>query len=61
MGQTTDFKEGTRRLEWNLKKASFKKDLVSSLLLFPSLGLHSTYAHLFEDDDMQSCDSEFIN
>lgn len=22
-GQTTDFKEGSRRLEWNLKKASY--------------------------------------
>jgi AP-4 complex subunit mu-1 len=22
VGQTTDFKEGSRRLEWNLKKAS---------------------------------------
>lgn len=33
VGQTTDFKEGTRRLEWNLKKASSKKDLIFSLLL----------------------------
>ena len=26
VGQTTDFKEGSRRLEWNLKKASANKD-----------------------------------
>ena len=27
VGQTTDFKEGSRRLEWNLKKASANKDM----------------------------------
>ena len=27
VGQTTDFKEGSRRLEWNLKKASVNKDM----------------------------------
>ena len=34
VGQTTDFKEGTRRLEWNLKKASSKKDFIYGSLLF---------------------------
>jgi hypothetical protein len=53
MGQTTDFKEGTRRLEWNLKKASLKKDLISLLL---SIGFAIYYMHaLFEDDHWQSC------
>lgn len=27
VGQTTDFKEGSRRLEWNLKKASANMNL----------------------------------
>ena len=27
VGQTTDFKEGSRRLEWNLKKESANKDM----------------------------------
>lgn len=38
VGQTTDFKEGSRRLEWNLKKASTSKDMyiLHKMILPPS-------------------------
>uniref|UniRef100_R7WGA3 MHD domain-containing protein n=1 Tax=Aegilops tauschii TaxID=37682 RepID=R7WGA3_AEGTA len=55
VGQTTDFKEGTRRLEWNLKKASSKNDLIFTFLLFDIYYMHA----LFEDDYMQ-CKPESI-
>ena len=56
VGQTTDFKGGTRRLEWNLKKASSKNDLIFTFLLFDIYYMHA----LFEDDYMQ-CKPEFVS
>jgi hypothetical protein len=40
LGQTTDFKEANRRLEWGLKKATFLKFLFDFITSFLSTIMH---------------------
>lgn len=50
VGQTTDFKEANKRLEWSLKKVKFLSNSSSSLGILQDVTPSSDISHIFYDN-----------